>query len=210
MMQRLRMQILGSALAVGAGILPSSVSALSFGVGPLGGMNFADAAVENHSDTKGRQGLALGAQAEFGVTSPISVLLQPMYVQKGSQFEVVTVTTKAEFDYLEIPVLLKAKFGAMKAHAFVFAGPSLDINVNSKGSFGALSNTFKDESESLVFSGQVGGGAAFQMLPFVYLSGDVRYCMGFSDALKNSIGDIDSWKSRDVRVMVGLLFHLSQ
>jgi Outer membrane protein beta-barrel domain len=210
MLQQLKSRVLGCALALGAGFLPGSVSALSFGVGPIGGMNFGDAAVDNHSDTKGRQGLALGAQAEFGVTSPFSLLLEPMYVQKGAQFKVLTVTTKGEFDYVEIPLLLKAKFGAMKAHAFLFAGPSLDINVNTTGSFGTLSDTFKDKSESVVYSGQVGGGAAFQILPYVYLSGDVRYSMGFSNALKSSIGDIDSWKSRDIRAMVGFLFHLTQ
>ncbi|MEO7425348.1 MAG: porin family protein [Fibrobacteria bacterium] len=209
MMKRLK-TVLGCALALGAGFLPVRVSALSFGIGPIGGMNFANADVEDHSKTDGRQGLALGAQAEFGVTSPFSVVVEPMYVQKGAEFEVIGVTTKGEFDYVEIPLLLKAKFGAMKAHAFVFAGPSLDINVSTKGAFGSISGDFEDESESVVYSGQVGGGAAFQILPYVYLSGDVRYSMGFSDALDNSVGDIDSWKSRDIRVMLGFLFHLSQ
>lgn len=209
-MQHLKTQIMGYAVALGLAFAPVTASALSMGVGPLGGMNFGDASVDSHDDTKMRQGLALGAQAELGVTSPFSVMLQPMYVQKGAEFEVLGVTTKGEFDYVEIPLLAKAKFGATKAHAFVFVGPSLDINVNTNGKFGSLSDSFKDKSESVVFSGQAGVGGAFQIMPYVYVSADVRYAMGFSDALKGSVGDIDSWKSRDIRAMIGFLFHLTE
>ncbi|MDB5050719.1 MAG: hypothetical protein JWO30_3790 [Fibrobacteres bacterium] len=194
----------------GLALAPVTVSALSFGVGPIGGMNFGNADVSNHSKTDGRQGLALGIRSEFGVTSPYSLLVEGMYVQKGARFDVLGVTTRGDFDYVEIPVLLKAKFGAMKAHAYVFAGPSMGINTNAKGSFGSASSTFKDESESLVFSGDIGGGGAFQVTQYVYLTGDVRYSYGFTNALSDNVGDIDEWKSRDIRAMLGLLFHLTQ
>jgi hypothetical protein len=197
-------------LLAGLALAPVRASALSFGVGPIGGMNFGNASVSNHDNTNGRQGLALGLRSEFGVTSPYSLLVEGMYVQKGARFDVLGVTTRGDFDYIEIPVLLKAKFGAMKAHAFVFAGPSLGINVNATGKYASFSDTFKDQSQSVVFSGDIGGGAAFQVAQYVYVSGDVRYSHGFTNALKNSIGDIDDWKSRDIRAMLGLLFHLTQ
>ncbi len=210
MIRQLKTQALGYAFALGIGCLPVTLSAMSVGVGPLGGMNFGDAVISNHDQTTMRQGLALGGQLELGVTNPYSLLVEPMYVQKGARFKVLGVTTRGDFDYVEIPLLLKAKFGAMKAHAFVFAGPSLDININTKGTYGPASGTFKDESESIVYAGQAGGGAAFQIMPYVYISGDVRYAMGFSDALKSSIGDVDSWKSRDIRATLGILFHLME
>jgi hypothetical protein len=211
MYRQLKPRVLGLALGLCLGFVPVTVpAALSVGIGPLGGMNFGNADVDDHSSTDMRNGLALGAQAELGVTNPFSLLIEPMYVQKGAEFKVLGITTKGQFDYIEIPVLAKAKFGAMKAHAFVFAGPSLDINVNTEGELGNVTNTFEDEAETVVFSGQVGGGAAFQIMPFVYVSGDVRYSMGFTDALSSSIGDIDSWKSRDIRAMIGLLFHLTE
>ncbi|MDB5102676.1 MAG: hypothetical protein JWP91_365 [Fibrobacteres bacterium] len=199
-----------SSLCLGLALAPATVSAMSFGLGLKGGMNFGDASISNHEETEKRQGLAFGAQAEFGVTSPYSLLVEPMYVQKGARFDVLGVTTRGNFDYLEIPVLLKAKFGAMKAHAFVFAGPSLGINVNTEGKVGSFTGNFEDEASSVVFSGDVGVGGAFQVAEFTYLSADVRYSHGFTNALENSVGDIDDWKSRDIRAMVGILFHLTQ
>lgn len=196
-------------LLAGLALSPVTASAISFGLGPIGGMNFGDAAVDSHDKTTGRQGLALGGRAEFGVTSPYSLLVEGMYVQKGARFDVLGVTTRGDFDYVEIPVLLKAKFGAQKGHAFVYAGPSLGINVNTEGKFISFSGDFKDKSASTVISGDVGVGGEFQVIPYVYLSGDVRYSYGFTNALDNSVGDIDSWKSRDVRALVGVLFHLT-
>ncbi|HKP98434.1 MAG TPA: porin family protein [Fibrobacteria bacterium] len=198
-------------LLAGLALAPATVSAaLSFGMGPIGGMNFGNAGVDNHENTDGRQGLALGGRAEFGVTNPYSLVVEGTYVQKGARFDVLGVTTRGDFDYVEIPILLKAKFGAIKAHAFAFAGPSVGINVNTEGKFASLNGDFKDESASVVFSGDVGVGGEFQVMPFVYLSGDVRYSHGFTNALDDSVGDIDEWKSRDIRAMVGLLFHLTE
>ena len=191
---------------------PAAVQALSFGAGPIIGAEFANADVEDHGDTEGRTGLAVGLRTEFGVTSPFSLLIEPTYVQKGASFEAFggLTTAEGELDYLEIPVLAKAKFGAMKAHAFAFAGPSFGINLNAAGSLGDLEDTFKDESANLVISGDIGVGAGFQLSKYLYLTGDVRYSHGFTDALDKDVGDIDSWHSRDIRAVAGLLFHLTE
>lgn len=198
------------ALLLTVTLSPTAVSALSFGVGPIGGMNFGNADVDGQDDTEMRNGLALGMRAEFGVTSPYSLLVEPQYVQKGARFDVLGATIEGDFDYVEIPILLKAKFGAMKTHAFAFAGPSVGINTNTEGKMGSLTGNFEDEAASVVFSGDVGGGAAFQVSEFVYLSADVRYSHGFTNALENPVAGIDDWMSRDIRAMVGLLFHLTQ
>lgn len=189
--------------------------ALSMGAGPLGGINLGNAAVEDHDDTDGRTGLAVGGRVEFGVTSPYSLLVEAMYVQKGARFQVSAgpfgnIKAEGDLDYLEIPLLAKAKFGATAAHAYVFAGPSLGFNLNSEGRFGSFSDTFKDESASMVFSGDIGAGAAFQMSKYVWLTGDARYSHAFSDALESPVGDIDEWKSRDIRILAGVLIHLTE
>jgi hypothetical protein len=195
--------------------VPMAAHSLSLGVGPIGGINFGNAAVDNHDETDMRTGLALGGRAEFGVTSPYSLLVEAMYVQKGARFDVSagpfgSIRAQGDLDYLEIPLLIKAKFGKQGAHAYLFAGPSMGINLNTEGKFGSLSDTFKDEAASLTFSGDIGLGAAFRVQRYVYLTADVRYSHGFSDALDESVGDIDSWKSRDVRALAGVLIHLSE
>jgi hypothetical protein len=198
------------ALLTAFAISPTAVSALSFGVGPIGGMNFGNADVDDQDETEMRNGLALGLRAEFGVTSPYSLLVEPAYVQKGARFEYAGIDSEGDFDYIEIPLLLKAKFGAMKTHAFAFAGPSIGILTSTDGKLGSLDVDFEDQAASVVFSGDVGGGAAFQVSEFVYLSADVRYSHGFSNALEDPVATIDEWMSRDIRATLGLLFHLTQ
>lgn len=191
---------------------PAAVHALSFGAGPIAGAEFANASVEHHSKTDGRTGLAIGLRTEFGVTSPYSLLLEPTYVQKGASFGAFGNITSAEgdLDYLEVPVLIKAKFGALKAHAYAFAGPSFGFNMKAKGSLGDFSSDFKDQAASLAISGDIGGGAGFQVRQYVYLTADVRYSHGFTNALDKSVGDIGSWYSRDIRLVAGVLIHLTQ
>jgi hypothetical protein len=146
------------------------------------------------------------------VTNPFSLLVEPTYVQKGASFGAFGNITSAEgdLDYLEVPVLVKAKFGALKAHAFAFAGPSFGFNLKTKGSLGDFTSDFKDQAASLAISGDIGAGAGFQLQRYLYLTADVRYSHGFTNALDKSVGDIDSWYARDIRLVGGLLFHLTE
>jgi hypothetical protein len=190
---------------------PGAIAALSFGAGPIIGAEFANASIDNHDNTTERTGLAVGLRTEFGVTNPYSLLIEPQYVQKGAGFDYLGIASaKGELDYLEVPVLVKAKLGALKAHAYVFAGPSFGFNLNTKGSVGDFSGDFKDNAAALAISGDIGAGGAFQLQKYVYLNADVRYSHGFMNALDKSVGDIGSWYSRDIRLMGGLLFHLTE
>jgi Outer membrane protein beta-barrel domain len=187
----------------------NSSSAISFGIGAKGGINLGNAEIEGHDDTDYQTGLAMGLLGEFGITNPYSLVIEPSYVQKGAKFTydagiLGEVKANGELDYIEIPVLLKAKFGSMKTHAFIFAGPSLGINVAAKGKIGVFSDTFEDNIAPTVWSGDAGAGVAFQLQQFVYLSAEARYSHGFTDALDASVGDIESWYSRDIRMMLGI------
>ena len=117
---------------------------------------------------------------------------------------------KGDLDYLEIPVLLKAKFGALKAHAYGIVGPSFGFNLDAKGSLGSFSDTFKDQAANLTVSGDIGAGAGFQLSRYVYFTVDGRYSHGFTNALDKDVGDIGDWKARDIRALAGLLIHLTE
>lgn len=195
--------------------LPAASYAMSFGAGPLGGYNMANAAVEDHDDTEARSGLAAGLRTEFGVTSPFSLLVEALYVQSGARFDVSAgpfgdIRAEGNLDYLQIPVLAKAKFGSTAAHGFAYAGPAMGINLGAEGEFGGLSDTFKDEAANLVFSADIGAGAGFKVSEFVWLTGEARYSHGFTDALEEDVGDIDEWKARDIRLLAGVLIHLTR
>jgi hypothetical protein len=211
-MLAIRKRILPSLFLAALLAAPTARAALSFGAGPIIGAEFGNASIENHDNADGRTGLAVGLRTEFGVTRPYSLLIEPAYVQKGARFDTFGGIAKAkgDLDYLEIPVLLKAKFGALKAHAYGILGPSFGINLNAKGTLGNFSDTFKDQAANLEIAGDVGAGAGFQVSKFLYFTADARYSHGFTNALDKDVGDISSWKSRDIRVLAGLLIHLTE
>jgi hypothetical protein len=73
-----------------------------------------------------------------------------------------------------------------------------------------FSGDFDEQTAGMVISGDIGVGAGFQLQKFVYLNADVRYSHGFMDALDEQVADIDSWKSRDIRLLACVLIHLTQ
>jgi outer membrane protein W len=93
----------------------------------------------------------------------------------------------------------------MKAHAYVFAGPSLGIFLNGEAESGGETQD-ADSVKTFNLSGDVGVGGSYQLQEFIYLNADVRYSMGFLNAVDAS--DAGSWKNRDIRFQLCVLFHL--
>lgn len=211
-MQSIRNPLTLSILALSATFLCHEARAVSLGAGPIGGVNLGNAEVEDYDDIEMRTGMAAGLRLELGVTSPYSLLIEPTYVQRGARFKgdgiFGDVDIEGDLDYLEVPVLLKAKFGAIKSHAYVFAGPSLGFNLSADGEFGAFD--VDDIEPAMTISGDVGVGGGFQVAQYVFLTGDVRYTYGFNNALEEDVGDVESWKARDIRFMLGILFHITE
>lgn len=209
-MNPIRKSLATAALAASTMILYQNAHAVSLGVGPIGGLNLGSADVEDYDDIDPRMGVAAGARLELGATAAYSLLLEPTYIQKGARFKgdgiFADTDVEGDLDYLEIPLLLKAKFGAIGSHAYVFAGPSLGINLSSEGEFGIVD--VEVEPAPMVFSGEVGVGGGFQIAQYVFLNADARYSHGFTNALEEDAGDIDSWMNRDFRFMLGVLFHI--
>lgn len=201
-------RILSALALLIAGLSAAPSHALSFGAGPKIGANFAGADVDGVEDEERRTGLSLGAVAEFGVTSPFSLVLEPQYLQRGASFDVLGGDAKGELDYFELPVLAKAKFGSIQTvHAYLFLGPSFGFKTSSEGEVFGVSDSFEDQVASFTVSGDVGGGVAFRVQRYVYLTGDVRYSHGFTNALEDDIGTIESWYSRDIRAAGAVLIH---
>ncbi len=206
----------GSALVAGLSLFSGTASALSFGAGPLLGINLANASVDYPGSGDVESGMltrfAFGARAEFGVTSPFSLLLEPMYLQRGvsqkATFLGLTVESETRLNYLEVPVLAKAKFGSMKAHAYAFAGPSLGIFLNGETEAGNTT-TDADSISAINLSGDIGVGGSFQVQEFIYLNADVRYSHGFTNQADVKDEDVEMM-SRDIRLQLCVLFHLTK
>jgi opacity protein-like surface antigen len=210
-----RVLVFRSALVAGLSLFSGTASALDFGVGPLFGVNLANASIDEPQGTSLKTemntGFAFGARAEFGVTSPYSLLLEPQYLQRGAseKFSGLGVSAQADvrLNYLELPILAKAKFGSMKAHAYAFAGPSLGLFLNGEAESGGGTNDVKNIS-SFNFSADIGAGGTYQAQEYVYVNADVRYSHGFTSASDTS--DDNDWLNRDIRIQLCVLFHLTK
>lgn len=207
-----------TALVAGLTVFSGTASAMSFGVGPLVGVNLGNLSLKDSGGSELNTSIytrfAFGARAEFGVTSPFSLLLEPMFLQRGASDKEhivipglidTTVSTDIRMNYLELPILAKAKFGSMKAHAYVFAGPSLGIFLNGEAESGG-ETTKADSVSTFNLSGDVGVGGSYQLQEYIYLNGDVRYSFGFLNM--NDAKDGSEMKNRDIRFQLCLLFHL--
>lgn len=204
-----------SVLVAGLSLFSGTASALDFGAGPILGVNLANASIDVPAGLSVENGIytrfAFGARTEFGVTSPFSVLLEPMYLQRGATQEMdmlgTTMKTDIRMNYLELPILAKAKFGSMKAHAYVFAGPSLGLFLNGESETDGETEK-ADSNSTFNFAGDIGLGGAFQVQEFIYLNADARYSHGFTsaDAREEDI----KWMNRDIRFQLCVLFHLTK
>jgi hypothetical protein len=197
------------ALLLFAGFSAVTAEALSFGAGPKIGASFAGADVDGVEDEERRTGLVIGAVTEFGVTSPYSVVLEPSYLMRGARFDVAGASARGDLDYFEIPVLAKAKFGNLStAHAFLFLGPSFGFLTSSEGRVGIFTDSFEDQAAGFHVAGDIGAGLAYRLRKYIYVAADLRYSHGFTNALEEDIGTIESWYARDIRAAGSILIHL--
>jgi opacity protein-like surface antigen len=131
-----------------------------------------------------------------------------------------------KLEYLELPVHVMLRFGAGALRPYIFGGPNLGVLLaaNLEEEIPLVyacvpeyrqsgTRDIKDAISSTNFSIDLGGGMAFEIASRVQLLIDVRYSLGLSDIAKppdqnDQSFQPDSWKSRDVKVLVGVLFAL--
>ena len=115
------------ALAAGAGTVRADEPRVELGI--RAGLNLASV----HGDDVSIEGLspenrvALSGGLFAGIRVAPGVLIQPevLYTQKGARYEAAGEEAVIKLDYLEVPVLLKGRFGSGSARPSVFAGPAV-------------------------------------------------------------------------------------
>ncbi len=168
------------------------------------GINFANANLVPTVATSNKVGLTLGAFFETPVM-PGFLFLQPEFdfVQKGSENTHFGPNANVRLNYLEIPVLLKAKFALPKIKPFVLGGITAGYLLSGSvdGAPGVTLSRFK----SLEIGYVLGVG-------FSYLLGDnlnspeftleARMGSGFSN-LDSVAGE---WTNRNFSLLAGIQF----
>ncbi|MFI5201731.1 MAG: porin family protein [Candidatus Kapaibacterium sp.] len=181
-------------------------------------------------------GLLVGAEVDipFGKTWYLSI--QALYDQKGTNqnldHAVFTTedspepiigsgTSTINFNYFEVPVLIKAMCGSSAIRPYFFAGPSFGIFLNGSQSTIVTSTSnganetitkYESISTSSVRSPDIsavgGAGIAFIFSSNTMFFADVSYAYGVTNVADIQSIDNTVIKSRDIRLGAGILFPL--
>lgn len=186
----------------------------SFSLGIQGGVNFANVSVEYldptfEYDFSKRMGMMFGFLIEREVAKFISIQADILYVQKGAVWELGFITTTFKLDYIEMPVLFKAKFGPPVFKINMFAGPNLGILISAHqemkvdGQVGSVD--IKALYRNLDIALDFGGGFEFAFTPKFALFINIRYSLGVIGVYESQL---EEWKLNGTQILAGTKFTL--
>jgi hypothetical protein len=197
--------------------VPLSLDAQDVVVGAKGGLSFADISTDD-SDLEGadsRNGILAGLFLEIGLGEIFALQPEVLYAQKGFSEQEEGIEVTAEFDYIEIPLLLKASFAPDgRVRPGLYAGPviSFESSCSLKGEDAGITLDADCEADDIEGLGDrkttdfgiaFGGEIQFDVSGNVVGLVDARYELGLTD-LASDIADAGSVKNRVFSIMAGL------
>jgi len=131
-------------------------------------------------DVKSKYGADVALIAEFAIGPVFAISPEFHWMQKGAKIEDINGAfpeSTRTFDYFELPILAKFKFGE-GAGFFLFAGPSIGylFNATDKDGDGNTNDINLDDYKRAELGAHIGGG--IKLGP---VNVDVRYILGFSN-----------------------------
>jgi hypothetical protein len=204
------MAFLKSALAAALLSLSAQASLLDahrWGFGPVAGINVAGADLGGPED-RTIPGWAFGGRVEMDMNRMLTLSTDPMFIRHGVEFSPSGQSGdgRAQFYLVEVPLFLKARASLFNLGVYAFAGPSASFLWDASGRM-AEGRNLNGEAAWGDWSGDIGFGSAFAVAPLVEVTADARYSHGFTDLLENGVGEVDYWRSRDVRLVLGVMLH---
>jgi opacity protein-like surface antigen len=201
-------------------------------IGVVGGVNIATLSGNDASgagiDFSSRTAFGVGGVLDIGLSDNVALRLEPMYLQKGGDFNLsvvplgnVNLKFAAKTTYVEVPVFLKVQFGTSTARPYLMGGPTLGLKLSSKfdASGPGIASVDLDAdnvTESTDFGLGIGGGVSFSLgSNSIFIEG--RYALGLSDIFKAGTvtimgqsvqADNLEIKTRGVQFMAGITFPL--
>lgn len=200
--------------AVFATLLPISTPRPSYAaaVGALLGLNRCAISGDAPANTAygARAGLMIGAQAEFPLSSDLSLSFQPMFVQRNTKLRSTDEPAEEraldlDLDYLSVPVLVKF------AHGRTYVAGGMDVGfLNSARVSG---DGIDEDIEPLLHSVDLGAVFGFGVVfpkGRSRLTTELRYVQGLINLREAEQGLVqelpDRFHSSGLQLMVGILF----
>jgi hypothetical protein len=167
-----------------------SKAQVSVAFGPEFGINLANVNVTPTTTTDSRTGFIIGGLADINIGNVMGVTSGLRFVMKGYTSTSQGVTFKEKFNYLEIPILLKARFPLTEVKPYVHGGPVLGINLaaTEEQSNGQQTQNVdvSNSVESIDFGLLFGAGLDFKIASKTALFIQFGYQLGLSNWLKNN------------------------
>ena len=112
-----------------------SITSGQSSAGIIGGFNSSSLELQLMEDdmtVSSRSGLAIGAFFDLKLNKTISLMFEPIYLQKYSRVndDDSIINIEVNLSYLEIPLFLKASFGEI-IQPYIYAGPTIGIRLNA-------------------------------------------------------------------------------
>jgi hypothetical protein len=187
-----------------------AVPANRWGFGPLAGVNLSNADLEGPDD-RGIVGWALGGRLELGVNRLLSVNTDPMLIRHGAEFDpspdAGNFEARGQFYMVEIPMFLKARASLFNLGVHAFAGPSASFLWDASGQLDQEHSLNGTDASMVGLSGDIGVGSSFEVAPRLEVTADARYSHGFTDLLEQGVGEVGAWRTRDLRLVLGVILH---
>jgi hypothetical protein len=177
-----------------------------------------------------RLGLVIGAMAEMKLSELWYITAEPRYTQKGMTISDVAYTIESpepvaygnsvyKVNYLELPILLKAKFGAGDCRPFLLAGPNIgwllsaviDLQLTKVLQPGVVAPPSQDltwDYKTVDVCFDFGGGGEFRLSRTVSLLAMIRYSFGLSNTINHDDDPTITRKSTGIQMLLGAMFDL--
>jgi hypothetical protein len=197
-------------------------------IGVKGGLNIADLSVDDpleSADLDTRSAFVGGAYADFGLGGFFSIQPEVLFSQKGATETEGDFTAAFKLSYIEIPVLLKARFdipdSPIRPMLYVAPVVAFESKCEIEASADGASVSADCDQISELSDGEVpdlktkstdfgigfGGGLDVMAGPVV-LTGDVRYTLGLTNINDTSGAEDVDVKNRAWQLFVGVGFPL--
>lgn len=178
-----------------------------YNAGFHGGLNFASASQSQNVKTSTRTGWIAGGLLEIvPQTSFVSFQIECHYIQKGMDFDSAGSAIHWQFNYIEIPILVRTAYRHEGFRPFAFVGPKIGFLLHSRAAIRLPDRRenidLADVTESIELSLDGGFGLQYTRDTRVTYFAQLRFSAGLKDIDKSNA----RWQSRDTQLTAGVKF----
>jgi len=204
----------GLAVACWAAASAAVAGDIEFGI--KGGASLAELSgsedAVDESESSSRTGFVAGAFLAFPLGDTVSIQPEALFTQKGQSFDFtdLDVDTSLKLDYVEVPLLIKARFGGDGIRPYLFAGPYVGFRIKAEvevdaGDLGNTTDDLEDETKGTDYGIVGGGGLEFPAGSGAFLL-EARYARGLTGIGSDDVESEDEVKNAVWSFLVGFRF----